>query len=146
MNHWAAYATIGKQYPHVRNVIIRESSPQKLVIYTHSLSQKIEDIKLTPHSTVCWYSPDLKMQLIFYGKSHLNQDRARNVETTISDLSHYKGAKPGTPFIKSDDQIHFDIIEFNYKEVIALKLMTDQHIKYKFLFHDRKAEGLRVIP
>lgn len=129
---WASLATINKDNsPNVRNIIIRDYSNGKIIIYTHGLSQKIEDINLNPNTSLCWYSHRNSIQIQFYGKSYKLED-STPYKINIKNFKDYIGGKPGSDIesIEDNQANHFSVIELKIEKVVALKLSKNGHKKY----------------
>ena len=131
--NWAVFATYGEDFPKIRNVVIRDFQGDKIIIFTHQLSDKVNEILVNPKTSICWYSKKHSIQIQFYGNSKLtNSDSFKNKVTSLND---YIGPKPGTIYKEStDNKVHFCVIEFKIDKAIALKIDREGHTKFEKRF------------
>lgn len=132
--NWAVLGTnsLEDNYPKIRNIILREYRDDKIVFFTHKLSDKVLEIKANPNCSICWHSKKHGVQIQFYGKCTVskNTDEYKN---KVYNFRDYIGHKPGEPLSNIiNDNVYFVAMEFDIKEVIALKLGREKHLKYKF--------------
>ncbi|MEE3079742.1 MAG: pyridoxamine 5'-phosphate oxidase family protein, partial [Bdellovibrionota bacterium] len=128
----AVLSTFGIDYPKSRHVVLRSFKENRIYIYTHSLSSKVEELSKNSKCNLCWYSDRHRIQLTFYGEGKmLGSDVSEKNQKEVTDLRDYEGIKPGSDFIlENTKEIHFAVIEFNINQLIALKLDSSQHEKY----------------
>lgn len=141
---WATLGTFSDTYPRLRNIIIRDYKENKLIFYTHALSNKVEELVANSASSLCWYSKRHGIQLQFYGHTFIIKEND-HYKKRVTNFRDYLGAKPGLPLMdQNSDSIHFCVLEFNIQKIIGLKLGKEEHIKYE---RDLKS-GMtkRVIP
>ena len=145
---YAVLSTFGIDYPKSRHVVLRSFKEDRIHIYTHSLSSKVEELSANSKCNLCWYSDRHRIQLTFYGEGKiLETDASEKIKKEVNDLKDYQGIKPGSDFILDNtEEIHFAVIEFKIHELIALKLDSSQHEKYVYSFNDKDIKEKRVIP
>ena len=145
---YGVFTTIGESYPKSRNIVLRSFSNNTILIYTHSLSSKVEEVKNNSLSNICWYSHQEKVQLLFYGKASLSSDSVTLLhKKRVNDFKDYIGQRPGSDYLlDQNDETHFAVIEFRIDELIALKLDPEEHQKYSFSFYDDDISQKRLIP
>ena len=147
-HRWATFNTFGEKYPHSRNVIVRDLKDKNLFFFTHSLSQKVEDIKRNPSTSLCWYDQRHNLQLQFYGKTEIVDSRTTsNYKQNVQNFRDYQGPKPGTPIDKLVDcEIHFMVLQMQIDELVALRIGRESHQKTKFVLCSEKITKTEVVP
>lgn len=141
--NWAVFGTFGKDYPKLRNVVLRQYEDNKIILYTHSKSQKVEEILKDSRSSICWYSKKHSIQIQFYGRTQLIPPDEH--KESIQNFRDYIGPKPGTIYKENiDETIQFCVLQFEIEKAIALKISSDGHIKYEKNFSSN--DLLRVNP
>jgi hypothetical protein len=142
-DNWAVFGTFSTSYPKLRNVVIRKFHDDRIYIYTHGLSDKVQEIQAHPQSSICWYSKRHHIQLQFYGVSTLIDPGS--FEYKISNFRDYLGGKPGSPYTgEEDSEKHFSVIEFQIEKLIGLKLGFKEHLKFERDYSN--SQTTRVIP
>lgn len=145
---WATFNTFGEKYPHSRNVIIRELKDNNLFFFTHSLSQKVEDIQKNPATSLCWYDHRHSIQLQFYGQTKLaNPQVTSRFQQNIQYFRDYQGPKPGTPLTSIiDNEVHFSVLQMQIEELVALRIGKESHQKTKFIFELGEIRKEEIVP
>lgn len=151
-----ALATQSDDYPKSRNVIIRDFqiSENRLRIYTHGLSAKVEELNKNPKCSLLWYHPKKKIQIQFYANAQIidNEKILQSVFSNVSDHSKkdYYGPKPGLDYLKNKDEAHhknhFCIIDFKISRYILLKLDPEEHLKLEYASSGIDFTEKRLIP
>ena len=150
-HRWATLSTFGTDYPHSRNIILRKfvREENKLIFFTHQLSQKVEDIKSNAGCSLCWYDEKKRVQIIIHANAIIenNSEIIKNSWQTVSPYNHkdYLGPKPGLEFKDfSDDENHFCIIYLNIEEYVFLQLDREEH--FKLSFNTKTEKEVRLVP
>lgn len=141
--NWAVFGTYGEDFPKLRNVVIRDFQGDKIIIFTHNLSDKVNEILVNPKTSICWYSKKHSIQIQFYGNSKLI--KSDSFKNKVKSLKDYIGPKPGTRYHETtDNKVHFCAIEFKIDKAVALKIDREGHTKFErnFLLN----ETFRLIP
>mgnify|MGYP001188292291 CR=1 FL=1 len=147
-HRWATFNTFGERYPHSRNIIIRELNDNSLFFFTHSLSQKVEDINRNSATSLCWYDQKHHLQLQFFGETKIaNSKTISKYKENIQNFRDYQGPRPGSPITSLfDKDIHFTVLQMQIDELIALRLGRESHRKTKFVFHNGETLKTEVTP
>ena len=139
-----------EDFPASRIVVLREFDVKnmRLTVFTHSLSEKVEEISNNPNSTLVWYDHEEGLQIQFYCFGKIEVETAK-VDEIIKGLKvhaykDYFGPKPGTPLQQeqleilknphkiSREEIKFCLIHFDIQEIVTLKLGKTHHEKRRF--------------
>lgn len=69
-------ASFGQDYPNSRTVIIRKFDKNKheLLIYTHALSDKVQQVLNNPLVSLCWYHPKKQIQIQIKAKAVIEKE------------------------------------------------------------------------
>jgi len=147
-HRWATFNSFGEKYPHSRNVIIRDLKDNTLFFFTHSLSQKVEDIQKNPSTSLCWYDQKHNLQLQFYGQTKIvDKKTTSKYKQNVENFRDYQGPKPGTPInTLVDYEIHFMVLQMQIDELVALRIGKESHQKIKFVFHNGETIETEVVP
>lgn len=141
--NWAVFGTFGSSFPKLRNIVLRHFEDNKIVFYTHSKSQKVEEILKDSRSSICWYSKKHSIQIQFYGRTTMSDSEI--YIKRVHDFRDYMGPKPGQDYLSIDDKtVHFCALEFLIEKVTALKLSKNGHIKFEKCLLTNQTK--RVIP
>lgn len=141
-------------YPANRTIILRDFNQKdmSLMVYTHSLSNKVEEIANNPNSTILWYDHILQRQIQFhcYGKIVLDEDVVAKHQSQIKKHSEkdYLGKKPGTLYQKALDlhELRFCVLEFAIEKMIVLQIGKEEHFKYLFESDSNGFNKVRLMP
>lgn len=147
--------TNSQEFPASRNVIIREYDPSNssLLVYTHTLSEKVAQITENPNATIVWYDPVEMVQIQFYcfGRIELNQDRvlAHQKDLRENALKDYIGPKPGSILSKrpfQNEDLKFCLLHFEIEEMVVLKIGNISHQKFRFRGFPHQLERTELVP
>lgn len=140
------FSTFGKEYPHARNIIIRDYLDDKIVFFTHTLSQKVEDIQTNPASSLCWYDHRHQIQLQFYGKTTIAESQMiKDYQSKVQNFKDYQGPKPGSKLGSlMDKDIHFMVLIMQVEKLIALEIGIEEYKKYEFQYE--QGSMIEVVP
>lgn len=137
-------------FPASRIVVLREFDAKEMVltVFTHALSDKVEEIAKNPNSTIVWYDQESGLQIQFYcmGKIEVESDQVDQYIENLKEHSYkdYFGPKPGSllseeqklllenPQNISRDQIRFCLLRFEVQKMVCLKLGVSKHEKVLF--------------
>ena len=128
--------------------MIRSLIDYNIFFFTHSLSQKVEDIQNNSFTSLCWYDQRQNLQLQFYGQTRIADPiTTSNYKKMVQNFRDYKGPKPGTPFGTSiDNEIHFVVLKMELDELVALRIGRENHQKTKFVFRNGEAVRTELVP
>ena len=136
--NWAILSTIAGERPEARTVVLRSlktiDNEITLRIYTHALSEKVEQIKKNANVQVCWYFHAKKVQMQFSGTAViLEKNISDKIAGSMSEQSrtNYQGVKPGSPYrVENSSDFHFSIIEISVQDCTVLHLRrSEPHLK-----------------
>ena len=147
-HRWATFNTFGDKYPHSRNIIVRDFKENTIFLFTHSLSQKVEDIQKNPATSLCWYDNRHNIQLQFLGQTTIADKKTiTRYQNNIQNFRDYQGPKPGTPLSSLiDEEIKFTVLQMQIDELVTLKIGKENHQKNKFVFQHNQITKTELTP
>lgn len=146
-----------EDFPPSRMVILREFNPadSSILVYTHTLSNKVQELAANPNSTILWYDPaeNLQIQFSCYGRIELNQDRIIHHRNSLRSTAHkdYIGPKPGSPYqeestVEQAQELQFCLLHFEIQEMTVLKLAESGHQKFSYAGFPDQVVMQRLVP
>ena len=150
----ASLSTFATNYPENRTVVVRNfnKTEHTLTLFTHALSNKVEQITKNSNCCLLWYEPKNKIQIQFFASAVIieEEQRLKQEFQKVSEFSKkdYLGLKPGSSFEQDtknqySEELHFCAIELHIDHYICLELGREKHFKFR-LNTEGKIE--RLIP
>lgn len=146
-------ATNTQDFPNSRTVIIRkfDKSKHELIIYTHALSDKVQEIVNNPLVSLCWYQPKKQVQIQMKAHAFIVKDKEviedHFKKVNPHSMKDYLGIKPGSLYSNENNQDqHFCVIRFEISEYSFLQLGKEEHLKFVYLKQGGGFTEQRVIP
>jgi general stress protein 26 len=139
-----------ENFPASRMIVLREFDVKnmRLTVFTHALSEKVEEISKNPNSTLVWYDSEEGLQIQFYcfGKIEVETPKVDEIikELKVHAYKDYFGPKPGSLLQKeqieilknpqkiSREEIKFCLLHFDIQEIVTLKLGQSHHEKRRY--------------
>ena len=160
--HQLVFSTIKGDQAESRWVVFRKlTSDNHFLVFTDARSEKVEELRQNPNTTLLFYHPRQGLQVRIKGKAQLHH-RDQLTTTYWPGVKGSPGAKsyqsvqsPGHPIDSIEegkscdaelDDTHFMIIEVMPQQIEVLQLDREQHIRVGFEKVGDDWKGMFLVP